>query len=142
MRILKSLTSVSGFSALMLICALATCLCMSATMPKEKGEMKFDKTVHDFGHVKEDGGPVSVEFPFINAGEGNLLIYEAKAECGCTTPDYPKAPIAPGMSGKIKVTYNPLGRPGAFDKVVTVKTNGKPGKLRLKIRGTVTPKSR
>lgn len=110
--------------------------------PKEKGTIQFSSTVHDFGAIKEDGGPVSVEFPFTNMGDANLLIYEAKAECGCTTPDYPKAPIAPGKGGKIKVTYNPLGRPGAFDKVITVKTNGKPGKVRLKIRGTVTPKNK
>lgn len=110
--------------------------------PKEKGMIQFVSTTHDFGTINENGGPVSVEFPFTNSGDANLLIYEAKAECGCTTPDYPKAPIAPGKGGKIKVTYNPLGRPGAFDKVITVKTNGKPGKVRLKIRGTVTPKSK
>ena len=63
-----------------------------------------------------------------------------RADCGCTRPDYPKAPIAPGKQGKIKVTYNPLGRPGAFTKVVTIKTNGSPSKVRLKIRGTVSPK--
>lgn len=142
MKFVKSLMSVSSFSLLMLFCVIVSCLFMSASAPKEKGEIKFEKTVHDFGHVKENGGPVSVEFPFTNSGDANLLIYEAKAECGCTTPDYPKAPIAPGKGGKIKVTYNPLGRPGAFDKVVTVKTNGKPGKVRLKIRGTVTPKNK
>lgn len=108
---------------------------------KKKGEMSFAETVHDFGNIKENGGAVSVEFPFTNTGDANLLIYEAKAECGCTTPDYPQAPIAPGKSGRIKVTYNPLGRPGAFDKVITVRTNGKPGKVRLKIRGTVIPKN-
>lgn len=109
---------------------------------KEKAEMKFSETVHDFGTVKEDGGPISVEFPFTNTGSANLVVFDAKADCGCTTPEYPQAPIAPGKSGKIKVTYNPLGRPGAFDKVITIKTNGKPGKVRLKIRGTVMPKNR
>lgn len=109
---------------------------------KEKAEMKFSETVHDFGAVKEGGGPVSVEFPFTNTGGANLVVYEAKADCGCTTPDYPKAPIPPGKGGKIKVTYNPLGRPGAFDKVITIKTNGKPGKVRLKIRGNVVPKNK
>ena len=66
--------------------------------------------------------------------------FSATAECGCTKPVFPKQPIAPGKNGVIKVTYNPIGRPGAFDKVVTIKTNGKPGKVRLKIRGTVMPK--
>lgn len=108
----------------------------------EKGEMTFTETMHDFGNVKENGGPVSVEFPFTNTGTSNLVVYDATAECGCTTPEYPKAPIAPGKADKIKVTYNPLGRPGAFEKVITVRCNGKKGKVRLKIRGTVMPKSK
>lgn len=107
---------------------------------KEKGIMQFSEKVHDFGTVKEKGGPVSVEFPFTNTGNANLVIYRAKAECGCTTPEYSDAPIAPGKSGTIKITYNPLGQPGAFEKTITVWTNGKPGKVHLKIRGTVMPK--
>lgn len=107
-----------------------------------KAEMSFTETVHDFGTVKESGGPVSVEFPFTNTGDANLVVYDATAECGCTTPEYPKAPVAPGKTGNIMVTYNPLGRPGVFEKVITVRSNGKKGKLRLKIRGTVVPKNK
>lgn len=97
------------------------------------------EAVHDFGIINEKGGPVSHEFEISNVGDGNLVIIDATAECGCTRPDYPKSPIAPGKKNKIKVTYNPIGRPGAFEKTVTVKTNGKPKKLSLKIRGTVNP---
>lgn len=107
----------------------------------EKPVMKFKETTHDFGMVKEEGGPVTCEFPFTNDGKGNLVVLHAKAECGCTTPEFPKSPVAPGKSGIIKVTYNPLGRPGAFDKVVTLKCNGSPSKIRLKIKGTVVPKN-
>ncbi len=107
---------------------------------KEKASMKFKETVHNFGTIKEDGGSVTCEFPFVNDGKANLVVFSATAECGCTKPVFPKQPIAPGKNGVIKVTYNPIGRPGAFDKVVTIKTNGKPGKVRLKIRGTVMPK--
>lgn len=105
-----------------------------------KASIAFKETVHDFGNVREDGGPVSCELEFENTGKGNLVIISATAECGCTMPEFPKQPVAPGKKGKIKVTYNPLGRPGGFDKVVTVKTNGKPGKVRVKVRGTVIPK--
>lgn len=106
----------------------------------KKASMKVEQTTHNFGTIKEDGGPVKCEFPFKNIGDGNLIIFDATAECGCTRPEYPRQPIAPGKDGVIKVTYNPIGRPGAFDKTVTVKTNGKPAKIRLKIRGTVMPK--
>lgn len=113
--------------------------CISAA--EEKPQAKVEKSVHDFGMIKEDGGPVSCEFTITNKGEGNLIIIDGKADCGCTRPEFPKAPIGPGQSGKVKVTYNPLGRPGGFDKVVTLRTNGNPSKLRLKIKGTVTPKA-
>ena len=107
---------------------------------KTKAEIKFEKTTYDFGNIKEDGGPQSVEFKFTNSGEEPLKIISARAECGCTRPEYPKTEIKPGETGVIKVTYNPLGRPGGFTKVVTVKCTGNPGKVNLKIRGTVLPK--
>lgn len=107
---------------------------------KKEAKISFPEKSYNFGVVKEDGGPVSHEFSFTNEGSGNLIIYEASAQCGCTKPEYPKNPVAPGKSSKIKVTYNPIGRPGPFEKVVTVKTNAKGGKVRLKISGNVTPK--
>lgn len=107
---------------------------------KGKGEIKFKETTYDFGFIKEDGGPVSHEFQFENTGDGVLVITSARAECGCTKPEFPDEGIAPGKTGVIKVTYNPLGRPGGFTKVVTVRTNGSPSKINLKIRGTVNPK--
>lgn len=107
---------------------------------KSKAQIKFEKTIHDFGNIKEDGGPVTTEFTFTNEGKEPLIINSARAECGCTRPQYPKDAIAPGESGTIKVTYNPLGRPGGFTKVVTVRCTGNPGKVNLKIRGTVLPK--
>ena len=105
-----------------------------------KAQIKFEKTTYDFGNIREDGGPVTHEFTFYNAGKEPLKITSARAECGCTKPDYPKKEIAPGASGVINVTYNPLGRPGGFTKVVTVRCTGNPGKINLKIRGTVIPK--
>lgn len=100
-------------------------------------KISFAQNVYDFGKVAEKGGAVSHDFQFQNIGDGVLVILDATAECGCTRPDFPKNPIAPGKSGKLKVTYNPIGRPGPFEKTVTVKTNGIPRKVRLKIRGVV-----
>lgn len=107
---------------------------------KERAQIKFEQTIFDFGNIKEDGGKVTHEFKFTNTGNAPLTINSAKAECGCTRPEYPQKEIAPGESGVIKVTYNPLGRPGGFTKVVTVRCSGNPGKVNLKIRGTVLPR--
>ena len=42
----------------------------------------------------------------------------------------------------LKVTYLPKGRPGEFNKTVTVKTNSKKHKkVTLRIKGFVTPES-
>ena len=107
---------------------------------KNKGQIKFEETVYDFGNIKEDGGKVTHEFTFTNVGKDPVKITDARAQCGCTTPEYPQEEIAPGESGTVKVTYNPLGRPGGFTKTVTVRSTGTPGKVILKIRGTVLPK--
>lgn len=125
-----------GVALLLLLSLVATAYAAG----KSKGEIKFEETTYDFGNIKEDGGKVTHEFTFTNVGKEALKITDARAECGCTTPEYPKGEIAPGESGVIKVTYNPLGRPGGFTKVVTVRCTGNPGKVNLKIRGTVLPK--
>lgn len=111
----------------------------SLAQEKAKAKIEFNQTTYDFGSIKEDGGPVTHEFTFTNKGTEPLKIKSARAECGCTKPEYPKKEIAPGESASIKVTYNPLGRPGGFTKVVAVRTNGSPSKVNLKIRGSVIP---
>lgn len=108
-----------------------------------KPAISFDGTTHDFGTIAEDGGNVSHEFTFTNTGDAPLMIVKASASCGCTRPTYPKKPVDPGKSAKIKVTYVPAGRPGEFNKTVTVKTNAKGENqkiVKLKISGVVIPK--
>ena len=83
---------------------------------KQNADISFKETVYDFGSVPERGGKVSHVFEFVNTGNANLVIKDVTAECGCTTPEYPQNPIAPGKKGVVKVTYNPLGRPGGFNK--------------------------
>jgi len=99
----------------------------------------FDRE-YDFGNIRENGGPVTHEFEFINTGNEPLVIISATASCGCTRPKYPTEPIKPGKKGVIRVTYLPEGRPGEFYKSVKVRTNAKKSKkFALKIRGTVIP---
>ena len=104
--------------------------------------IEFSVTSHDFGNIDEDGDPVSCEFEFTNTGDEPLVIVSANASCGCTRPEFPKKPIKPGKTGKIKVTYLPKGRPGEFTKSIRVRTNAKrPKSVNLKISGVVIPGS-
>ena len=103
--------------------------------------IKFLDTAHDFGNVKEASGAVSHDFRFTNTGDAPLVILSVTTSCGCTKPTFPKEPIEPGDTAIVKVTYNPTGRPGEFDKNITVKSNSqKTPKSRLKISGVVLPK--
>ncbi len=96
--------------------------------------------VHDFGTVQE--GPAAEHFfEFKNVGKEPLIITNAQASCGCTTPEWPKEPILPGKKGKIMVRYNTQGRPGPIDKTVWITSNAVSDKDRyeLRIKGTVQP---
>ena len=124
------------FIVLLTVCMVA----ISAVADGKQAEATFTVKSHDFGTIKEEGGPVSCTFEFTNTGDKPLLIIDATASCGCTRPEFPTKPIKPGKKGKIKVTYSPIGRPGAFKKTVKVKTNGKERTISLQIEGTVIPK--
>ena len=106
------------------------------TKQKDKGEMKFEKTRHDFGVFSQDTAIVTYDFIFTNVGKSPLIIHEAAASCGCTIPEYTLEPIMPGKTGKISVTYNGKGRrPGVFRKSITIHNNGKQTPVRLYIEG-------
>jgi len=96
---------------------------------------KFDAVKHDFGKIKK-GTPVTTSFTFTNTGTRPLIVENAEAGCGCTTPDYPKAPIMAGKAGTIKVTFNAADA-GPFKKDVNVKFAGTQLPVTLVIQGEV-----
>ena len=128
---MKRLSVIFATLLLALVAMAATADYAQATFPEQS---------HDFGTIKEEKGPVTTTFEFINTGNKPLIIVEAMASCGCTRPEYPTRPIKPGKKGKISVTYSPIGRPGAFRKTIKVKTNGRERVTTLSITGTVVPK--
>lgn len=98
--------------------------------------MKFDKTEHDFGTITA-GAKVNYSFNFTNTGEANLVISNAIGSCGCTVPEYPKTPIKPGESAKIKVIFNSAGKHGNQQKTVTLTTNAKEEMSSLLIKASI-----
>lgn len=103
---------------------------------QEQPEIKFDKTVHNFGTFSEKTPVQTAVFAFTNIGKAPLIINQAIASCGCTIPSYTKEPIMPGEKGTVKVTYNGKGKfPGYFKKLITIRTNGKVEMVRLYIEG-------
>ena len=112
---------------------------MAQTAPVENpnaADFKFDTEVHDFGTVKE-GVQAEHTFKFTNTGKEPLVITNVQASCGCTTPTWSKEPIKPGAQGSVTAIYNSKGRPGNFNKAVTVTSNAKTAQKVLFIKGNV-----
>lgn len=102
-------------------------------------KMVFQETVYRFGRVKE-GDIVNHTFDFVNTGKVPLIITNAKSTCGCTIPDWPKNPIAPGEGGQIKVRFDTKNKEGAQAKPITIIANTYPQSTILKVAGTILPK--
>lgn len=111
----------------------------SEEMMEALPEIVFESEFHDFGEITE-GMVVKHTFTFTNEGEGPLIISNAQGSCGCTVPDWPRQPIAPGESADINVSFNSTGRAGKQDKRVTLTTNAVPQTKVLNITSMVLSK--
>ncbi|MDR1102927.1 MAG: DUF1573 domain-containing protein [Tannerella sp.] len=98
------------------------------------------ESTHDFGLVEEEAGFASHVFEVKNTGDAPLLITHVQSSCGCTQPQWTKEPVPPGKSGYVEIAFDPVNRPGPFQKNVTIFTNDKRPRLRLTIKGDVVPK--
>jgi len=117
----------------------STSVSQSSPETADKGSLakiEIAETVHDFGKVKE-GAVVEHTFTIKNTGTAPLIIKETRATCGCTVPEKPEQPIAPGATGEIKVKFNTAGKPGAQSKVVTIVANTSPENSEVTLRGFV-----
>jgi hypothetical protein len=98
-----------------------------------------DSTYRDLGKAKE-GEKVEVNYRFKNTGNHNLILSDVQPSCGCTTPEWPKQPIAPGEEGVIKAVFNSEHRVGENMKQITVMANTNPQTtMMLSFRVNVTP---
>ena len=98
----------------------------------------FNEYVHDFG-VIDEGDVVVHRFQFTNTGAEPLVLNKCKGSCGCTVPECPKDPIAPGETGSIEVKFNSKGKKNKQTKKVTVTANTDPAQTILTINAQVTP---
>ena len=95
---------------------------------------------YDFGEVME-GEKVVHNYEIKNTGDEPLIISNAKGSCGCTVPDWPREPIAPGETATIKVQFDTKGKGkvggNLQSKRVTVTANTDPVNTYLTIKGKV-----
>lgn len=99
----------------------------------------LDGADKDFGKINE-GENLNVSFRFKNTGSKPLVISNVTASCGCTVPETPKKPYAPGETGVIKASFNSAGKPNLQSKQVNVFANTNPSMTTLVFRVDVKPK--
>jgi hypothetical protein len=98
--------------------------------------LTFAETQFDFGDIKPDS-KVQHTFKFTNTGKTPLLIADATASCGCTTPSWTKEAVAPGATGEMEVQFDSRGKQGLISKQVNVRANTQPITTTIYIKGNV-----
>jgi len=105
-----------------------------------KTSIQFAEMDHDFGTIEQNTKNPKT-FTFTNTGSEPLIISNAKGSCGCTVPNYPREPIAPGETGNIEVVYSPGTQKNQQTKTVTITANTEPATTVLRIKANVNPGS-
>lgn len=114
---------------------IAFALLMTIPALSQNAPVEFKTKLYSFGKIPQNK-PVTTEFTFTNTSAKPVVIENATAGCGCTTPVYPETPIMKGKTGTIKVTYN-AAQLGSFSKNVMVKFANVDQPVELKIEGEV-----
>ena len=103
-------------------------------------KIAFAESTFDYGTIME-GEKAEHTYAFTNTGDEPLIISNAKGSCGCTVPDWPREPIAPGETGEIKVVFDSKGKGkvggNPQSKRVTITANTDPANTYLTIKGIV-----
>lgn len=97
--------------------------------------INFEVVSHDYGTLEQNGNGV-FDFNFTNEGTEPLILSNVRSSCGCTVPQWPREPIAPGESASIQVKYD-TRRIGTFSKSITVTSNGSEQPIILRIKGKI-----
>lgn len=115
-------------------------VCFGISVQAQKqADIVFEKDTINLGTFSEKDGIQKCAFIYRNTGTAPLILHQVMSSCGCTVPDYPKAPLQPGDTAAIDVTYNGKGKlTGKFTKAISVRSNAKTGIKRLFITGVMT----
>jgi hypothetical protein len=101
-----------------------------------QAKLDFKNAKINFGFVRK-GEVVKIEYDFINAGNEPLIISNIEIECSCTSAEFPKQPILPGVSDKIIISFDTKTVYDRQDRTVNVLTNDKKSPHKLRYKGIV-----
>lgn len=118
-------------------------VCVAALLSSSPAfaQIKWIDTTYNFGAIKESDGPVTGKASFVNIGKEPTFISRVRPGCGCTGASYSEELVQPGDTATITFIYNPLGRPGKFNKSIRVYTGADSHLSTITIVGTVIANS-
>jgi hypothetical protein len=88
------------------------------TIADDTKVLSVNDATHNFGSIPQ-GKPVTYQYVLVNHTRDTITMQHVEASCGCTTPRWNKAPVPPGDSTLLPVTYNAAGD-GGFQKSITI----------------------
>lgn len=128
-------------AVLTLVVAFLAITSFAQTNAKKSEELiKFKEMKYDFGKIKQ-GSPVTHDFSFTNISSLPVVIENATASCGCTTPKWPLTPVLKGSSNVITAGFN-AANAGPFNKEIYVRVKGSSAPITITITGEVVPNSK
>lgn len=101
----------------------------------QKAPYSWDTTMVDLGEIPYKTKK-KAEYKLNNTGNKPLFIVYGQASCGCAHLEYSDAPILPGKSTIVTVTYHGTDL-GEFMKTITMVTNADTDRTILQIKGNV-----
>jgi ankyrin repeat protein len=79
--------------------------------PNEPPAIAFEPPIANMGEMIADV-PKTITIKIKNVTDKPIRISKAIPGCGCTTPNWPKDPIAPGATGDCEITLRPGSKQG------------------------------
>lgn len=102
----------------------------------KRSAIEWIDTIKELGTIPKKG-QVDIMFRFKNIGKKPLSIISVQAGCGCTSPQKPAKPVAPGEEGFVKAKFNAESQNGEVTKSITVVSNTEPSTKQLFFKANV-----
>ena len=85
--------------------------------------LEFDRLHITAEPMTEDDTPESFTYTFRNKSQSSLTVSRIVSTCSCVQATCDRKVVAPGEYATVKVTYNPKGHPGSFERKIFVYTD-------------------
>jgi hypothetical protein len=112
------------------------CLFVVSQHLSAQAKIEIVEAKKNFGTVKK-GEVVVLNYEIKNAGNAPLIINDAEVSCSCTTVDYSNAPVLPGQTTKVVVSFNTKTVYERQDRVVYIHSNDPKSPAKIRYKGFV-----